>query len=252
MIGVVVLSYNHPNITANCLKSVLEQVNAKSIALFHNGSETKWVDQLTKEFPSIAHWSTDENKGYASGVNQALAHAFKKWSWVFLLTNDTKLIRWSGDIPIQPGIYSPKVYLRRTDRIDYQLGYFNSVTGKIWHAKDAHLHAGYPIKNGVFTYAPGSAFLISTEVFNSVGSFDEGLHTYWEDVDFGARACLNGFAPLTWPQIELIHLGGKTTRKDPFYTNFLFKRNRRRVSWRYCPTLYKPALAANLALDFLR
>jgi GT2 family glycosyltransferase len=51
-----VLSYNHPELTSQTLKSILKlELAPENICLCHNGSEARWVLQLQKDFPQIEH-----------------------------------------------------------------------------------------------------------------------------------------------------------------------------------------------------
>lgn len=250
MFRVVVLSYNHPQITSRCVKSVLALVNSEQVSILHNGSEAKFVEQLRAEWPQIQHWVHTDNRGYSGGANRALSQAFGDASWVLFLTNDTELVALKPDLEaLRPGIYSPRTFLRRLDRIDYTMGFFDSRRGRLWHAKVPHV--GAQSRQGVYPYIPGTAFLLDRATFEFMGPFDESCHTYWEDVDYGARAAKAGIFMSTHVGVEVLHAGGKTNRKNPFYTRVLFQRNRRRISWRHCPWWAKPVLAMRFALDQL-
>lgn len=245
----MILSYNHPEITARCVSSALQFLPNEKLVLVHNGSHQNHINQLKNQFPSIRHLEVHPNKGYSGGVNAALKWAFSSHEWAFLLTNDTEIMSWSLDhCRLAPGLYSPVVWFRNKGRLDYLGGRFNPVKGHLQHLKENSEEIsvkGYP-------YVPGTAFLMSKDVFESVGEFDETLHTYWEDVDFGVRAHRRGIYFGNINSIEILHLGGKTTRKNSYYTRYLFRRNRWRVSWRYCPWYLKPLLAMRLFPDVIK
>lgn len=242
MLTLVILSYNHPVITARCVSSVLKFVPVENIVLLHNGSEAKHVQDLKIQFPQITHWELEKNRGYSGGVNEAFRRGFEISKWVFLLTNDTELIGWDLDISaLQEGLYSPKVWLRKLGRIDYCGGIFDSRRATIQHLREPK--AVTELSWGQFLYVPGTAFLLAREVYKKIGGMDESLHTYWEDVDYGARATKQNIFMGFLPNLQLIHQGRKTTGKNPLYTGFLFRRNRILVSWRHCPWFLKWALA---------
>lgn len=219
--------------------------------LLHNGSLPQHVDSLTSHFQSIQHLRLEENRGFSGGANHLLNFAFERWEWVLFLTNDTTLESVPAQMPPRPGLYVPQVYLRKRERIDYQMGFFNSRIGQLRHLRENEIPS-FESKSGLFTYAPGTAFLLHRDVFRSVGTFDETLHTYWEDVDFSVRCHKKGYSPKAYWSFEVTHAGGKTTRKDSFYTNFLFQRNRRIVSMRHCPIWGRPELLVRLAFEKLR
>ncbi len=238
MLTFAILSYNHPVITARCVSSVLKWLPAENIALLHNGSEIRHILDLETQFPQIQHWHLEKNKGYTVGVNEIFRRGFEKSDWIFLLTNDTELTAWDLDLlKLQSGIYSPLVWLRKVGRVDSFGGLFDSRRGRLQHLK-------WPVEKkdlswGQFPYAPGTAFLLSRKVHQILGVMDESLHTYWEDVDYGARAAKQGVLMGFLPTVQLIHQGRKTTGKNSYYTNFLFQRNRVIVSWRHCPLVLR-------------
>jgi GT2 family glycosyltransferase len=241
MLHLVILSYNHPVITARCVLSALKLVAPTQVSVLHNGSLGSHVNDLKKQFPQVEHWILPENRGYSGGVNEAFRRGFEKASWVFLLTNDTELVYWNLDPALlKAGIYSPKVWFRKMGRIDYMGGLFDSRSGRLRHLSVplAASSAGW----GRHFYIPGTAFLMARGVYQAMGPLDESLHTYWEDVDYGARAGKMGIHMGSLEGVEVIHQGRKTTGKDPFYTSYLFQRNRLRVSWRHCPWYLRPLL----------
>lgn len=238
MLTFAILSYNHPVITARCVSSVLKLVPLENIILFHNGSELRHIEELETKFPQIQHWRLEKNKGYSGGANEIFRRSFEKSEWVFLLTNDTELTTWDLDLSNLPsGIYSPQIWLRKVGRVDSCGGLFNSRRGRLQHLRSPLTKKD--LSWGQFLYAPGTAFLLSRKVYQDIGRMDESLHTYWEDVDYGARATKKDLLMDFLPTVQLIHQGRKTSGKDPFYTRFLFQRNRVLVSWRHCPMIFK-------------
>ena len=238
MLKFVILSYNHPVITARCVSSVLKFLRAENVALLHNGSENLHIQELKNQFPQIQHWHLEKNYGYSAGVNEAFRKSFETCEWIFLMTNDTELTRWDLEISsLEVGLYSPKIWLRKEGRIDSCGGLFNSRRGRLQHLREPLTKKD--LSWGQYLYAPGTAFLLSKAVHEKLGGMDETLHTYWDDVDFGARATKQNIFMSFLPGVQLIHQGRKTTGKDSFYTGFLFHRNRLLVSWRHCPNSLK-------------
>jgi GT2 family glycosyltransferase len=62
---------------------------------------------------------------------------------------------------------------------------------------------------------------------------DTTFHTYWEDVDFSMRAHRNDISIFRNPEAELLHGIGKTCHKKPYYSLFLYQRNRLKFFERY-------------------
>ena len=245
---VSILSFNHPQLTLKCVKSVLAHVAPEQIILTHNGSRKENVDLLINEFPNIKHLILESNRGYSGGVNASLSNAFRESPWVFFVTNDCELLN-APTIPLNPGFFAPTLFRRKVDKIDSLGGLFTPLTGRLLHIRESSYAKKvteksppfrFDINRFRFFYVPGTAFYLHSDVFNMTGPFDESLHTYWEDVDYSMRVRKLGLSIGIHLETQLIHKVGKTCHKDPFYTNILFKRNRKTISAKYTPYLLHP------------
>lgn len=236
-ISVVILSYNHPEITERCVRSVDEfcQKNSKSAdaihvnkILVHNGSDQKNTDSLKRRFNDWRHLVILENKGFSGGANVGLNAGFEGSDWVMFLTNDCELE--SLSIPNRPGFFAVPIRLRKTAKFDSLGGIFNPSRAKLRHCWSL---AEVKPSPGEFFYVPGTAFVIHRNSWNETDGFDEKLGTYWEDVDFSVQAQQRGIAVGLHPDCEVRHAVGKTCHKNPLYSVYLFQRNRRKVSLKY-------------------
>jgi len=61
--------------------------------------------------------------------------------------------------------------------------------------------------------APGTAFLISRNVFEQIGGFDEKFFLYFEESDLCKRIKDAGWQIFIEPEAQIIHFGGKCTPK---------------------------------------
>ena len=222
----VVLSFNHPDLTARCVQSCLKFLKPNQIQLVHNGSFPHFVDRLLKEFPDITHHKLNPNRGFTGGANFALQKAYEKSDWALFVTNDCELMSLNSHLDnLESGLYAPLIYRRKTDRVDSFGGILNSRSGRLSHIS----YASSDLKAGETFYVPGTAFLLDKSSFEKVGLFDERLGTYWEDVDFSLR-CHDKGVPLKQTKEFIFRHGiGKTCHKHSYYTNYLYQRNRIRV-----------------------
>lgn len=244
---IVILSFNHPEITARTVNSALK-FNLP-VLLVHNGSLIKHVDKLKESFPSIEHIVMEQNKGYSGGVNFGLTTAFLKYDWIYFLTNDTELITINQELP-PIGYYAPKIFFRKLERIDSLGGLFIPNQAKLIHNKE-RIHLDN-LTNRQFFYVPGTAFLIHKDIFNQVGGMDESLNTYWEDVDFSVRVFKAGFKLDVNEDFSLVHKVGKTCHDNPFYTTYLFKRNQIKISLKYSTRLGRIKIAKLVLSDLVK
>jgi len=248
-----ILSYNKPQLTRECLDTTLKFVPPEHITLAHNGSKPEVIENLQTLYPKVIHHITPVNRGYTGGSNDLLTECFKKSEWTLFITNDC-LLQNQPQTPQKPGLYAPTILRRQSPNIDSIGGLFQPVTGKLQHLRcpqkaetasaerQTLKHRLLPVRP--YFYVPGTAFYIHKSVFTHLGGFDESLHTYWEDVDFSARAYKARLHLGLMPDTVFRHKIGKTCHKDPFYTKTLFQRNRRIVSKRHS-ILHLPPLPQN-------
>jgi GT2 family glycosyltransferase len=253
---IFILSFNHPMITERCIRSVLKHTSPSKISVIHNGSEIKNTLFLENQFPEINHIKIKSNKGFSGGANIALTSNRFCDDWICFLTNDCELeaLPSTPFIPLIPFIpfiplpgspefnsaetlfIAPLILFKNSLKVDSFGGYFIPTKAKLRHQKERTEIS--KILNysdqGEIPYIPGSAFIIHRTLIQEVGLFDETLGTFWEDVDYSIRAFSKGFTLKADHTFRVRHSGGKSTKKNPYYTTYLYQRNRLIVSWRYC------------------
>lgn len=220
---IVLLSFNHPDLTEKSVRSVLNlNFPASQLLLVHNGSSEKNILVLKENFKNIQHLVLAHNIGFSGGANAGIHFALKQTNAVFFLTNDTEMI--SLPTSFNSAFFSPLILKRNTGQIDSLLGVINTRSATLKHVRA--LDEAFEIHE--VPYAPGTAFGISRDCFQQLQGFDESYHTYWEDVDLGFRAHLKNIKLVHDERFQLKHKIGKTCHKDRFYTLYLFQRNRKR------------------------
>lgn len=230
----LVLSYNHPQLTQNCLIHLMESASPQSIFLLHNGSSKDCIAKLENLFPNIHHLIIDTNAGFSAGANFGISLLFNKnIDWIYFHTNDTKTIMLPNCLLelLAPGIYAPLILKRQTKQVDSIGGFLNTDNQKPFHCKSTNefssLYAHYQLGlSPLIPYIPGTAFLINRSCWLDVGPFDENYHTYWEDIDWSYRALKQSIYLGTLSKWIIQHGIGKTCHKKSFYTQELFPKNR--------------------------
>lgn len=228
---VVILSYNHPELTARTVRSVLSLgFPAQQVTLVHNGSEEKHSQAVRTDFPDITHIFLKSNKGYTGGANYGLQAAFRICKNVLFLTNDTEAIHLPTAFPTTLDFFSILISKRNSAQVDSVIGQINLRTGTLTHIRDlSDLQDSKHVK----TYIPGTAFGMTKFAFDTLGGFDETFHTYWEDVDLSLRAHQKNLQIGSCQAFHVKHKIGKTCHKHRFYTLYLFQRNKKRLLARY-------------------
>jgi len=227
--AIVILSYNHPELTARCIDSVLNVASPHTnlqpkIYVVHNGSLAKHKDVLIEKYPKITHLVMNENKGYSGGANFGLNQAFKTYTRVLFLTNDVEVLQLSEKAV--SGFAAVKTLRRQTEAIDSIMGLVDLKTAHLSHLKEPK--NDYVTDANFSYYIPGTAFWMDRATFQILEGFDETFHTYWEDVDFSYRALQKNIKLHSDTTTVLRHKIGKTCHKKDFYTYYLFQRNRRK------------------------
>ncbi|MBK7963808.1 MAG: glycosyltransferase [Bdellovibrionales bacterium] len=246
---VVILSFNHPEITQRCVNSVLQLgILPERVILIHNGSDRNFVQFLQKKLPGIQHLILEKNLGFTAGANAGLRLGFSQTEWIYFLTNDTEALNLPSQIPLEPSLISPLIHRRKVSVVASRLGFFDPRWGELTHLQNAGDFSKLPLHG--YLYAPGAGFLIPKIIFSETNGFDETLHTYWEDVDLSVRVQKAGFQVKHDPKLSLIHFVGKTCHKKSFYTTYLFHRNRKIVSFRYLEKRFQWFLLLVLLKDF--
>ncbi len=242
----LVLSYNHPELTAKTVNSILNHSDFKlmgadfPLVLVHNGSEPKHKEFLLKSFPSVDHVVIETNRGYSGGANFGISYIINKYSnltpWILFITNDCELIEWPKlKVDQEKGLLVPWIWSRKSDRIDSIGGKVNLTKGIPSHLRNTDefkMLVNTPLRNQL-PYIPGSAFLIHQDIFIQLNGFDESLGTYWEDIDLSIRAYKGGINLGDIKTFQVRHKIGKTCHKDSHYTTYLYQRNRKWVSRKY-------------------
>jgi GT2 family glycosyltransferase len=231
-IACVVLSYNKPEITKRCLASCLNFFAEASIFLIHNGTLQKHESSLRHEFTNINHLKIPQNLGYSGGAQFGIQSIFVEHNFqmCFFITNDCELLSFPQLNPetMAMTFFAGGCLLRKDLAVECTFGAVNLANGRLRHLKILQETIRPEEK-----YIPGHFFLIARETWFKLGGFDTTLHTYWEDVDLSLRAIAQQISLTHLPDLRVQHSGGKTTRGNPFYSLFLFQRNRKRITKRH-------------------
>ena len=217
-LSIIIVSWNTAALLEQCLNSLKSEIlNPKfetEIIVVDNGS-TDGSREIAKEF-KIRLIENKDNLGFAKAVNQALRQAQGE---VFLLLNsDTqvkpealeKLIEFEN--LVRPAVVGARM-LDSDGTIQGSCFYLPTVKRAIleyWLGKKNYFSKYAPQgKNPVEVEAvSGGAMMISREVIDKIGLFDERFFMYFEDLDYCRRAKKAGFKIYYLPTVEIIHEHG--------------------------------------------
>ena len=223
---IVIVNYKSTKYLLELLDSIknLSYKNYDILVVDNNSQES--LDEL-KKF-NIKLIENKENKGFTGAVNQGLKNY--KYDYYLLLNPDTivdedllsELINTAESK--KAGFVGSAIYDYGTKKLSALAGKRNFLTG-----------LGFPIKNikepteldGKTEYVDACSLLISRNVIDKVGYFDENYFMYLETEDLILRAKKQGFKIFTNPKAVVFHkLYGSAGGKKSKRTVYLLNKNR--------------------------
>jgi GT2 family glycosyltransferase len=232
---VVVLNWNKPDDTIECLDSCLKMDYPDyEIILVDNHSSDDSVARVRSRFPNLEIVENAENLGYAGGNNAGIKRALEKGAdHVFLLNNDvtvdknvlTELVSVFVRYP-KAGIVAPKVLYYDDPAVINSMGTsmdWLKLRPKLGHyqQRDDVSHPEVMEKEILL----GAALMLSRRLLQTVGLIDEKFFIFHEEADWCFRSRRSGFDNLTASKARIYHKESKTMREFSTLTHYYSTRN---------------------------
>lgn len=210
-----------------------------------DNDEKKTLEKLLqKQFPDVIYIPSSENVGFGAGNNLGANNANGKY--LFFLNPDTRVepntIR-SLTVFLQThknaGIVAPLLVDKRSKPFPLQgtgtltpfTAFFshsfintlfpnNSVSRKFW-IKDWDKKSDRQVEA-----APGTAFMIQSQLFRQIGGFDEKFFLYFEEDDLAKRVKQFGKKIYITTKTQIFHAIGKSMEKSSQNTSNIFNQSR--------------------------
>lgn len=204
-IAVIILHFGRLETTKDCLRELSKKIGDNKVILINNTAQD--ISSLAKIIPGTQIIDNGKNLGFSAGVNQGIKEASGDSSIThfFLMNNDlsftsgsfNQLLLTFNKFP-RCGIVSPILH--------HSLGYdwggkYNKWTGMVKHKN----WINKPKTTQTVEHVAGAAMLISKEVIDKVGYFDERFFLYFEDLDFCLRTKSAGFTIHINPEVVAEH-----------------------------------------------
>ena len=236
-IAVVILNWNGEALLERFLPSVLEYSKGTDIYVVDNASTDGSVEYVPQHYPNINIIQNSSNGGFAKGYNEGLKHV--KADVYCLLNSDVEVTPdWLEPIKntfkTQPeaAIIQPKILdLMQKDHFEYagaaggfldKFGY-PFCRGRIFQTIEKD-EGQYDDIREVF-WATGACMFIKSDVFWSLGGFDEDYFAHQEEIDLCWRAQNAGYKVFYVGHSHIYHLGGSTLSNMNPKKTFLNFRN---------------------------
>jgi GT2 family glycosyltransferase len=222
MISIVIPNYNGLEHLKTCYESLLKQTySGYSVVLVDNGSEDESVKYTREIFPEVKIAELGYNSGFAKAVNKGIKISKKELAaeYILLLNNDIEL---SSDFLEQAlGAFerNPDASIVAVKMLNYYNRDIIDDTGDF-----IKRNGGSPLARGhgekdtgqydkeeyIFGACAGASFYKS-EIFDSIGYFDESFFAYYEDIDFSFRSQLLNYKCFYEPRAVCYHKRGGTS-----------------------------------------
>jgi GT2 family glycosyltransferase len=213
------------NLWRRYTRPCLDSLNAgypHRIILVDNGSTDETCEEAGRLVgPSFQHRRYETNSGTARSWNYGIADGFEKGADYVLVLNN--------DILCHPECINRMA--RRMQRNDVALATAFDVREEVAAPEDV-FRIPADSKDGVAESAhPNfSAFALTRDCWETVGTFDEGFFpAYFEDNDYHRRIVLAGLKAVAHPPAMFYHYGSRTQNESgasPVVPGDLFEKNR--------------------------
>jgi GT2 family glycosyltransferase len=220
-VTLAVLNYNGRELLPLVLASIARQTTQGfQLNVLDDASSDDSLRYLAEEWPAVRVLPSDQNIGITATMARAVATATT--CYVAILNNDLELDpHWLEEM-LTTLAHHPEAAAADGKMLSFHR------RSELDGAGDSMQRNGYPRRRGqgeidrgqydspseVFS-ATGGAALFRRSAFAVVGPFDKDLGAYYEDVDWGFRARLQGMTVRYAPRAVSYHMGSATTGRDP-------------------------------------
>jgi len=190
LVSVVIPTYNYAKFLPACIESVLVQQNVRTEIIVVDDGSRDSTQQVLRSFGKKLKIIEQENRGLSAARNTGIEHV--SGNLVLFLDSDDLLAKDSIALRLRSMNERPGSQLVVCKNILFsrQTQTGRPIPNGVWpmFRKNLDLHLCH------FNVAPPHAFLITRELLEIIGKFDETLSAC-EDYDFWLRAMVNGQVP---------------------------------------------------------
>jgi GT2 family glycosyltransferase len=231
-LSVVIVSFNTRNALRESLQSVDREVKDLKSEIFvvDNGSVDGSPEMVEHEFPHVRLIRSAENLGFGAANNLAIEAS--RGCYVVLLNSDAFLCPGSLLTAVRNMEASPQVALAGGKLTGRDLSWQPSARMFPHVVTDAFVITGLaakfpgspifgrfdrtwadPAEPSEVDWVPGAFSVIRAKVLREIGLFDPRFFLYSEEVDLCRRIKQAGYQIWYWPEIQVIHVGGESSRR---------------------------------------
>jgi len=243
-LSISIVNYNSRECLKNCLDSIYSGAPTANleVTVVDNGSSDGSVELLRQAFPHVNVMRNPENRGFVKANNQGIRASAGRY--LLSLNNDTiikdgtlaGLVRFMDEHQ-NVGVCGPKV-LNQDGTLQLQCRRsFPTISSSLFYF--LRLHRLFPRTERFGRYlmtqwdcdkpsdvdsVSGCCMMVRREVIEQVGVLDENFIMYGDDLDWCYRIKQSGWRICYVPDVQIVHLGGQSSRSLPWKCIILFYR----------------------------
>jgi GT2 family glycosyltransferase len=230
-VSVIIVSFNTRDLLRECLQTLFSRLGGVSVQtiVVDNASEDGSADMVAQEFPEIDLIRSDANLGFGPANNRGFARATGRY--IVLLNSDA--------------FVAPDTLRRSVERMDAEadvglaggrligrdgewqpsarmfpsvLNEFLTISGLSARWPNSRFFGrvdrtwANPSDPADVDWVPGAYSIIRKSLLDDIGLFDERFFLYFEEVDLCRRIKAAGYRVVYWPELEVVHIGGESSR----------------------------------------
>lgn len=231
LVSIIIVSFNTRDLLLDCVAHCQAGAGdlAHEIIVVDNASHDGSAAAVAARFPAVRLIESTVNLGFAAANNRGFAVA--RGHYLVLVNSDAflppgQLTRAVAKLEAAPAVGLAGGRLVGRDgswqpsarMFPSLLNDFLSLSGLA--ARQAH-HRFYgradrtwadPLQPAVVDWVPGAFALLRRAALDQVGGFDEAFFLYYEEVDLCRRLWAAGWQVHYWPDLEVVHIGGESSR----------------------------------------
>lgn len=230
-ISVIIVSFNTRDLLRDCLRALFQQRGGLRLQtiVVDNASADDSADMVAREFPEVTLIRAEVNLGFGAANNRGIALATGRY--IVLLNSDAFLGERALERSVARMDAEPDVGLAggrlvgRDGEWQPSARMFPSPLNELltisglsarwprsrWFGRVDRTWAD-PMAPADVDWVPGAYSIIRKAVLDRIGLFDERFFLYFEEVDLCRRIKAAGQRVCYWPEIEVVHIGGESSR----------------------------------------
>ena len=223
-ISVIVLNHNNDRVIHKCVNSLLLH-NTRyqyEVIVVDNNSEDNSVEKLRCNFSNKIKIIQNSKNGCSSGRNLGVENALG--DIIVFLDSDQWVI---SDTWLDAGLYILE-HRGSVGAVSWGAGWFvnSDCTGPIVDYFENRAITPEKLYRDDLSYLATSGFIISKQLFNQIGGFDEAYDpTCFEDTDLSMAVNHAGYQTVYCPYLNIMHLPHQTTNSGSKGHKELLERN---------------------------